>query len=94
MCTYVLFQFYLEQIHDKTAPQVYRIDNKYVKPFIFRMHVHHKDPDTVLQFKKTYISQKKLKLSVKSAFRSIIRSNGERRWFLCHITNYIRRLKI
>lgn len=71
MCTDVLFQFYLEQIHDKTAPQVYRIDNKYVKPFIFRMHVHHKDPDTVLQFKKTCtsISQKKLKLSVKSAFR-------------------------
>lgn len=69
MCTDVLFQFYLEQIHGKTAPQVYRIDNEYVKPFIFRMHVHHKDPDTVLQFKKTYISQKKLKLSVKSAFR-------------------------
>lgn len=69
MCTDVLFQFYLEQIHGKTAPQVYRIDNEYVKPFIFTMHVHHKDPDTVLQFKKTYISQKKLILSVKSAFR-------------------------
>lgn len=69
MRTDVLFQFYLEQIHGKTAPQVYRIDNEYVKPFIFRMHVQHKDPDTVLQFKKTYISQKKLILSVKSAFR-------------------------
>lgn len=69
MRTDVLFQFYLEQIHGKTAPQVYRIDNEYVKPFIFRMHVQHKDPDTVLQFKKTYISQKKLKLSVKSAVR-------------------------
>lgn len=59
MCTDVLFQFYLEQIHGKTAPQVYRIDNEYVKPFIFRMHVQHKDPDTVLQFKKTlYITEK------------------------------------
>lgn len=26
MRTDVLFQFYLEQIHDKTASQVYRID--------------------------------------------------------------------
>lgn len=59
MCTDILFQFYLEQIHGKTAPQVYRIDNEYVKPFIFRMHVQHKDPDTVLQFKKTlYITEK------------------------------------
>lgn len=89
MCSDV--SIFLEQIHgENSASSLLNMIQCSTKSFILMMYIHHKYPGIILQ---ETISQKKLKLSVKSAFRRIIRSNGNRWCFLCHITNYIRRLK-